>query len=253
MSTTTINRADIGTNDDGTNTTGTVINTTYIGLAIYDKIDAILANSLTLGGATLTVKPSGATTRISADGDAAQQQEFAWAKAGTLKFQLFMAASGNDLAVYDSAGTGGQMVTFQKNGNVGIGTTTPNGKLHLSTGGGLTDFYFSDTSEGTDRKNWGWQTGTSIGTGVIRLRAVDDALSSGLNALVCTRTGITYVAVALPGGGLQVGVPTGGDKGAGTINAAGAYHANGTAGVATFGPSAVTSITVKNGIITAIS
>jgi hypothetical protein len=54
-------------------------------------------------------------------------------------------------------------------------------------------------------------------------------------------------------GGLQLGTPAGGDKGAGTINASGAYWANGVAGVATFGPGAVTSITVKNGIVTAIS
>ncbi len=38
-----------------------------------------------------------------------------------------------------------------------------------------------------------------------------------------------------------------------TINAVTAFSANGTAGVATFGPGAVTSVTVKNGIITAIS
>lgn len=53
--------------------------------------------------------------------------------------------------------------------------------------------------------------------------------------------------------GLQVGSPTGGDKGEGTVNASGVYYADGTAGVASFGPSAVASITVKNGLITAIS
>jgi hypothetical protein len=38
-----------------------------------------------------------------------------------------------------------------------------------------------------------------------------------------------------------------------TVNAVTSYQANGVAGVATFGPSAVASITVKQGIITAIS
>lgn len=38
-----------------------------------------------------------------------------------------------------------------------------------------------------------------------------------------------------------------------TLNATSAFQANGTPGVTTFGPSAVTSITVKQGIITAIS
>ena len=39
----------------------------------------------------------------------------------------------------------------------------------------------------------------------------------------------------------------------GTVNAVTAFQANGTPGVATFGPSAIASITVRNGIITAIS
>lgn len=72
----------------------------------------------------------------------------------------------------------------------------------------------------------------------------------GGSSLVFQLSGVTVATIA---GGLQVGAPTGGDKGAGTINAAAAYYANGTAGVVTFGPAAVASITVKNGIITAIS
>lgn len=40
---------------------------------------------------------------------------------------------------------------------------------------------------------------------------------------------------------------------ANVINATGSFSANGTAGVTTFGPAAVASITVKQGIITAIS
>lgn len=39
----------------------------------------------------------------------------------------------------------------------------------------------------------------------------------------------------------------------GTVNVTTAFSAGGTAGVATFGPAGVTSITVKGGIITAIS
>jgi hypothetical protein len=49
--------------------------------------------------------------------------------------------------------------------------------------------------------------------------------------------------------GLQVGAATGGDKGYGTINANGAYYANGTAGVGCSGaPSA--SFASVNGIVT---
>lgn len=43
MSAPTIDRSAIGTNDDGTGTVGTVINTTYVGASIYDKIDALSA------------------------------------------------------------------------------------------------------------------------------------------------------------------------------------------------------------------
>jgi hypothetical protein len=42
------------------------------------------------------------------------------------------------------------------------------------------------------------------------------------NLIVTTNTTLS--------GGVQVGAPTGGDKGVGTVNAAGAYWANGTAG-----------------------
>lgn len=56
-----------------------------------------------------------------------------------------------------------------------------------------------------------------------------------------------------PNGGLTVGTPTGGNKGLGTINAAGDYYANGTAGV-TAGPyTIINSITVTNGLVTAIT
>jgi len=44
MAATTVARTNIGTNDDGSGTTGTVVNTTYIGL-IYDNIDALFTNS----------------------------------------------------------------------------------------------------------------------------------------------------------------------------------------------------------------
>ena len=53
--------------------------------------------------------------------------------------------------------------------------------------------------------------------------------------------------------GVMVGAPTGGDKGTGTINVAGVYYANNTAGV-TAGPfTTITGITVKNGIVTALT
>lgn len=54
--------------------------------------------------------------------------------------------------------------------------------------------------------------------------------------------------------GVQVGGPIGGDKGAGTINAAGAYYANGSSGVTKTGvTSTFASMTITNGIITAVT
>jgi hypothetical protein len=50
MAATTISRSNIGTNDDGSGTTGTVINTAYIALAVYDAIDALFSAT---GGITL--------------------------------------------------------------------------------------------------------------------------------------------------------------------------------------------------------
>lgn len=74
MAATTVSRSNIGTNDDGSGTTGTVINTAYIGL-IYDNIDAIFSSTtgITLNqaggdGAILTLESSdvahGMTTYI---------------------------------------------------------------------------------------------------------------------------------------------------------------------------------------------
>lgn len=40
---------------------------------------------------------------------------------------------------------------------------------------------------------------------------------------------------------------------AATVNSTSAYQASGVAGIATFGPSAVASITIKQGIVTAAS
>jgi hypothetical protein len=54
-------------------------------------------------------------------------------------------------------------------------------------------------------------------------------------------------------GGMIIGAPTGGSKGAGTLNVAGAYYANGVAGISAGPYTVITSITVTNGIITALA
>lgn len=51
MAVTAIDRLDVGTDDDGSGTIGTDINAAYIALAIYDKVDALIANDIEFGGA----------------------------------------------------------------------------------------------------------------------------------------------------------------------------------------------------------
>ena len=53
---------------------------------------------------------------------------------------------------------------------------------------GLTQLSLTTTGEAANQKNWRFQTGTGIGAGVLRLRAINDAGSSGQNAWVVSRT-----------------------------------------------------------------
>ncbi|HUP79325.1 MAG TPA: hypothetical protein VM260_12310, partial [Pirellula sp.] len=49
-----------------------------------------------------------------------------------------------------------------------------------------------------DEKRWHWQSGGVIGSGVLRLRMVNDAISNGANAMVLSRTGIASCDVSFP-------------------------------------------------------
>jgi hypothetical protein len=73
-------------------------------------------------------------------------------------------------------------------GLLGLGTSSPQSLFHLSVSG-LADLRFTDTGEATDQKNWAFQTGTGIGAGTFRLRAINDANSSGENAYLITKSG----------------------------------------------------------------
>ena len=79
------------------------------------------------------------------------------------------------------------------NNRVGVGTVSPIGSgttLNISVAGGASSLFVSDTSDATDQKHWAWQTGISIGAGVFRLRASNDAVTDGRNAYIVTRSGI---------------------------------------------------------------
>jgi hypothetical protein len=98
-------------------------------------------------------------------------------------------------------------MVIQSAGNVGIGTSTPTSLLSLSKSS-LVDFQFNASDQATDEKNWIWQAGGAVGTGVYRLRAVNDAYTNGVNAIIFTRSGISSITTAFTGGGVGIGTTT---------------------------------------------
>jgi len=101
------------------------------------------------------------------------------------------------LTVGGNATVGGYISTTTNAGTNGVGASFLAGNATLN---GFTA-YASGAS--ADQKYWTWQSGSAIGDGVFRLRALNDALSNGINAITVTRSGISSVAVTL-GGNLTV-------------------------------------------------
>ena len=97
-----------------------------------------------------------------------------------------------------------QAVVITAGGNVGIGTTSPTSLLSLSKSS-LVDFQFNASDQATDEKNWIWQAGSAVGTGVYRLRAVNDAYTNGINAIIFTRSGISSITTTFTGGSVGIG------------------------------------------------
>jgi hypothetical protein len=91
------------------------------------------------------------------------------------------------------------------------------------------------------------------GTTIEMFSGATDVLDYGVTtASVVTVPGAFTSGGVIIGSSLVSGAPTGGSEGAGTVNAAGAYYANGSKGVTCSGAlTAVSSITIKDGIITA--
>jgi len=88
----------------------------------------------------------------------------------------------------DGSATPTERMRIDSLGRVGINTTTVQSILHLSTTN-LSDLRFTTTAETTDQKNWVFQTGTAIGAGTFRLRAINDANTDGQNAYILTKSG----------------------------------------------------------------
>lgn len=119
-----------------------------------------------------------------------------------------LAITGGNFVVGNPAGGGTQEVrlaaggdyrlTVQTGGNVGIGTSSPNSKLHVN--GTVPEFTLSDSSAGLDLKNWGI---TSTG-GTLRIRRLTDAFSGFTPALNIDSSDKVGIGTASPATTLDV-------------------------------------------------
>jgi hypothetical protein len=93
---------------------------------------ATFSSSVTAGG-TIAINGNYAIKLNSVDGVTSQQLQYQ--NNGTNKWQLYLNTSDNSFNFYNSTNTTNR-VTFLENGNVGIGTTSPNATLDVA--GGIT-------------------------------------------------------------------------------------------------------------------
>ena len=96
--------------------------------------------------------------------------------------------SGNLQFYTNNAGSVGERMRITSDGNVGIGTSTPLAKLNVADAA-LSTLALTATGEATDQKTWVYQYGAAVGAGTFRLRASNDAVTNGQNAVIITRTG----------------------------------------------------------------
>jgi len=91
-------------------------------------------------------------------------------------------------------------------GNVGIGTTTPDRLLHISSAS--PEFIVEETDAALDEKQWRW----SQSAGVMSLQAIDDAITSASTAILLERSGATVTEVNFPTGNVGIGTTGPGAK-----------------------------------------
>jgi hypothetical protein len=177
---------------------------------------------------------------------------------------------------------GGGNVTLDSNGlAITAGGDSGNKVQWKDSGTGVGDIYANYGSVGTDAAQTviravnkaGGSTAASAWVGIYAYNGAGSAVSILLERAGASgaNKGYVYIADAAWGGlavghgntpvgsldvrngGLTLNNPTGGDKGSGTINAAGAYWANGTTGVSAGSFSTITAITSTNGLVTQLT
>jgi hypothetical protein len=127
------------------------------------------------------------------------------------------ASDSGALRIYDVGGTetirfSGKngVASFITSGNLLIGTTTDGG-ARLNVNGSIRSldvnaFIFNRAGNPTDTKNWYIQNLDT--SGQLRIRAVNDAITDGQNALLISRSGASITNVSFPNGNLLVGTTT---------------------------------------------
>jgi hypothetical protein len=127
----------------------------------------------------------------------------------------------------DGSASPTERMRIDSSGRVGINTTTVQSLLHLTTPN-FVDLRFTTTDETTDQKNWVFQTGTAIGAGTFRLRAINDANTDGQNAYILTKSGTSIQTHQwLTAGYERLRITSDGKVGIGTTSPGGTLHIKG--------------------------
>ncbi len=154
----------------------------------------------------------------------------------------------------EAAGASGSLLALDlANNRVGIGTTTPGNTFHLYSIETADVFAGMGTNVSTGPAlNFGY-AGNSFGRGAGFFNARPDALATAPNPSLRFMTADTVRMMLRNDGTMEVGAPTGGGLGAGTVNAATGYYVNATrvVGVLPFNASAgglAASATIYSGI-----
>jgi hypothetical protein len=131
---------------------------------------------------------------------------------------IYYQTSGQHRWYTAASGTAGNAITFTQamtldaSGNLGVGTTNPAYKLDVTGTGRFTGSVYSEdvnsyllnqTGNTTDTKIWSIQNLPT--SGQFRIRALNDAMTNGINAIEIARSGISSVTTAFMGGNVGIG------------------------------------------------